>query len=115
MTSTLGLEPVPTQPPHAEGNTIRTPRPLADLAIVALIGVGRSERPEPAIALVLRRPNSHQPRHPPPEAKAAAPPRASAQQPRAHHVSGGGAQSALTRCALSRDVVSTPRSEATCR
>jgi hypothetical protein len=37
VTSTLGIEPVSTQSPHAEGNMSRKLRPLAALAMLALI------------------------------------------------------------------------------
>jgi hypothetical protein len=44
--STLGGEPVSTQSPHAKGNMSRKLRPLAALAVVALIGVGCSDAPD---------------------------------------------------------------------
>ena len=45
MTSTLGREPVSTQPQRTEGNMSRKLGPLAALAVVALIGAGCSDEP----------------------------------------------------------------------
>jgi hypothetical protein len=44
--STLGREPMSTQSPHAKGSMSRKLRPLAALAMVALIGVGCSDAPD---------------------------------------------------------------------
>jgi hypothetical protein len=45
VTSTLGIELVSTQSPHARGNMSRKLRPLAALAMVALISAGCSHAP----------------------------------------------------------------------
>jgi hypothetical protein len=45
VTSTLGIEPVSTQSPHAGDNMSSKLRPLAALAMVALISAGCSSAP----------------------------------------------------------------------